>query len=583
VGTAGNGRQQRAGSSSRPLRPLSQGPQLRYAKGRRGAPAASSSGLLASDASEADEAVDAGPTSPESGDEPRAQDDSIAGELKAQARERIGQTLKGKWTLDHLLGVGGMAAVYAATHRNGNRVAIKMLHAALGGHGVLRERFLREGYAANRVEHPGVARVLDDDVAEDGTPFLTMELLSGETLEARWRRHSRLLPLAEVLAIADELLAVLASAHARGIHHRDIKPENVFLTRAGRVKILDFGIARVREGLPGGITATRTGALLGTPAFMPPEQARGRGHEVDGRSDIWAVGATMFTLLSGRFVHVSAFANEMLILAATERAPSLLAGWPFAPAEVVALVDRALAFERDARFEDAAQMRGAIHAAQRALRLPPTELALSTALSDVSLPPPRPLSTTCPTLASEASPSPLPAVLSAPPPASTTSPSALSLAPPSLAPPSLAPPSQGPSALAFLPAGWRPAALLALLVPLGIFLALAPPARRPVDPPAPVAACAPEAAPSLAALSADAPVPASASAPPAAQPEAPAHGKEARLDDARPEAAHQAASASTHAPSPPHASSPPHAWTPKPRKGAPVVGRARAGKSRTGR
>src|SRR6185295_962949 len=109
--------------------------------------------------------------------------------LTQRAEARVGMVLKGKWRLDALLGVGGMAAVYAATHRNGSRGAIKVLHVELSGDGEVKRRFLREGYVANSVEHPGTVRVLDDDVAEDGSAFLVMELLEGETLEARAERR----------------------------------------------------------------------------------------------------------------------------------------------------------------------------------------------------------------------------------------------------------------------------------------------------------------------------------------------------------------------------------------------------------
>ena len=166
--------------------------------------------------------------------------------LRAQAR--VGLVLRGKWHLERLLGVGGMASVYAATHRNGLRGAVKLLHPELCVQGEVKERFLREGYVANKVDHPGAVRVLDNDVAEDGSVFLVMELLDGETIDARVEaRPGRRLEVGEVLAIADDVLDVLATAHDSGIVHRDLKPENLFITRTGQVKILDFGIARLRE------------------------------------------------------------------------------------------------------------------------------------------------------------------------------------------------------------------------------------------------------------------------------------------------------------------------------------------------
>ena len=246
-------------------------------------------------------------------------------------RARLGMVLQDKWTLDALLGVGGMAAVYAATHRNGKRVAVKVLHAEMSHDDEVKQRFLQEGYAANTIQHEGAVSVLDDDVAADGSAFIVMELLEGETVERRWERSGQRLPAREVLAIVEQLLDVLAAAHAKNVVHRDIKPENLFITQVGQLKVLDFGIARVFEAQRGRATTTRAGVVMGTPAFMAPEQARARWDEVDGRTDLWAVGATMFTLLSGRHVHEGVSGNEQLILSATTPAPSLASVEPDVP------------------------------------------------------------------------------------------------------------------------------------------------------------------------------------------------------------------------------------------------------------
>ena len=267
--------------------------------------------------------------------------------------------LREKWRLDALLGVGGMAAVYAATHRNANRVAVKMLHGHLSMDPSVRDRFLREGYLANSIEHDGAVKVLDDDVAEDGSVFLVMELLQGETLDARWERLGGSFPVGEVVAIADQILDVLGSAHTRGIVHRDIKPENIFLTATGAVKVLDFGIARLLERA-GSASGTKTGSMLGTPAFMPPEQALGHVQEVDARSDIWAVGAVMFSLLSGELVHAGRTANEQLIAAATRPARPLRSVAPSVPEALCRVVDTALAFDRAMRWPTASAMRSAM-------------------------------------------------------------------------------------------------------------------------------------------------------------------------------------------------------------------------------
>jgi eukaryotic-like serine/threonine-protein kinase len=185
-------------------------------------------------------------------------------ELKRIAEARLGIVLRGKYRLDRVLGIGGMATVYAATHRNKKHVAIKMLHPELSNRENIRTRFLREGYVANSVDHLGAVSVLDDDVAEDGSAFLVMELLHGSAIDELAAREGRL-SVALVLSIADALLAVLEAAHDKGIIHRDLKPANLFLTNDGRLQVLDFGIARLHDETTG--EATAAGAMLGTPSL----------------------------------------------------------------------------------------------------------------------------------------------------------------------------------------------------------------------------------------------------------------------------------------------------------------------------
>lgn len=276
-----------------------------------------------------------------------------------RAEARIGSLLKDKWTLDRLLGVGGMACVYAATHRNKKRAAVKMLHPEYSTDPEIRERFLREGYLANSVGHRGVVTVDDDDVAEDGSAFIVMELLDGETLEQRWRRKEHRLPLEEVLAVADQVLDALAAAHDKGVVHRDLKPENLFLTRDGVVKLLDFGVGRLKE-MNGVVTSTLSGAPMGTPAFMAPEQARGRWEEVDEQTDLWGIGATLFTLLTGEYVHEGQTVNETLALAVTQPARSVMTLRADLPEPVGALIDRALAYTKSDRFPNARAMQAEV-------------------------------------------------------------------------------------------------------------------------------------------------------------------------------------------------------------------------------
>jgi serine/threonine protein kinase len=278
--------------------------------------------------------------------------------LETSARARLGQWLREKYRLDGVLGVGGMASVYVVTHRNGRRFALKMLHTELSVRHDVRRRFLREGYIANVVDHPGAVAVLDDDVTEDGAAFLVMELLDGETVDAILERDGKL-PEGAVLALAAETLDVLAAAHARNVVHRDIKPANLFVTRSGEVKVLDFGIARLRAAESS--SATSTGLALGTPAFMSPEQALGR--EIDGRSDVFSVGAMMFTLLTGQYVHQGEAGQELMVRAATEPARPLVALAPDVSAATAALVDRALAFSALDRWQTASEMRNEVRSA----------------------------------------------------------------------------------------------------------------------------------------------------------------------------------------------------------------------------
>jgi eukaryotic-like serine/threonine-protein kinase len=281
--------------------------------------------------------------------------------LRATAEKRVGETLNHKWTLDRLIEIGGMAAVYAATHRNGRRAAIKLLHGFVSVHEPTRRRFLREGYVSNQVEHPGAVSILDDDVTPDGGAFLVMELLEGDSLDKLTARSGGTLPVHEVLAIADQVLDVLCAFHARGVIHRDIKPGNLFITDGGVVKVLDFGLARLRDDKSGAPTAA--GVVLGTASYMPPEQAMGKVDQVDARSDIFSLGAVMFRALSGRRVRDAVGTNARIFQAMKTPPPSLGSVAPHMPASVIAVVDKALAFEKEGRWESAAAMRDAVREA----------------------------------------------------------------------------------------------------------------------------------------------------------------------------------------------------------------------------
>jgi serine/threonine protein kinase len=299
----------------------------------------------------------------------------VSSDPRALAQKRVGQTLNNKWHIDRLIDVGGMAAVYQATHRNGKKVAIKMLHPYIATHADVRERFLREGYVANQVDHPGAVSILDDDVTADGAPFLVMELLEGESLDAWMARSGEVLPVGDVLAVADQVLDTLSAFHAVNVIHRDIKPGNLFITKSGVVKVLDFGLARLRDPRISG-SPTATGIVLGTASYMPPEQAQGKTDEIDARSDIFAVGAVMFRALTGRAIHEGKTPTDRLFQAMKDRAPSLGVVAPQMPMWVVGVVDKALAFDKKDRFVSAADMRMAVRSTFAQLKSEATRVLL---------------------------------------------------------------------------------------------------------------------------------------------------------------------------------------------------------------
>ncbi len=282
--------------------------------------------------------------------------------LDRLARERVGSVLDDKWTIEKLLGVGGMAAVYAARHRNGARAAIKVLHPDVSRNAEVRERFRREGYAANLVEHPGVVKVLDDDVIaagpNAGTAYLVMELLEGELLQDRLDNGPQMGEI-EFLELATNILEVLDAAHARGVIHRDLKPENLFLSNDAtgtaarrRVKVLDFGLARIQEGQ----SITTHGLAIGTPSFMSPEQAAGRSDEIDGRTDLFSLAATGFRILTGRKIHDGSNPVELVTKMATLPAPPIRTVSANVSEPFARVIDRALQFRRQDRYASAATM-----------------------------------------------------------------------------------------------------------------------------------------------------------------------------------------------------------------------------------
>jgi len=286
-----------------------------------------------------------------------------------RALARIGTVVQ-NCRIERLIGVGGMAVVYAAVQPDQRRVAIKFMLERFRDDPNMLQLFMREANVANQVGHPGAVPVLDCSMDDEGCAFLIMPLLEGETVRIRWERSGLRLPLAHVAVLMSDALDVLVSAHARGIIHRDVKPENLFITSDGELRVLDFGIARRldRDG-----TTTVTGHMIGTPAFMPPEQALGNRSAIGPSSDCWAVGATMFSLLSGELVHVADGAHAQLAAAATRHARSLAEVAPNLPLSIVRFVDKALAFDPKDRWPSAGEMRDALHLALEGVLGEPVE------------------------------------------------------------------------------------------------------------------------------------------------------------------------------------------------------------------
>lgn len=229
----------------------------------------------------------------------QAEDDSGRWNAASSLLDDQAETI-GPYRVLGRIGSGGMAEVYRVVdERLGREVALKMLLPELAGDAEFVERFRREARAASVLEHPNICRLYD--IGEwRGRPYLTMELLEGQTL--RERLHGRPLEISELLHIGAEIADALGAAHARGFVHRDIKPGNIFLTRSGQTKILDFGLAKrtkaARKLAPDEITLTNPRTVPGTPSYMSPEQIL--GEDADIRTDTYALGVVLYEMATGR-------------------------------------------------------------------------------------------------------------------------------------------------------------------------------------------------------------------------------------------------------------------------------------------
>jgi serine/threonine-protein kinase len=268
---------------------------------------------------------------------------------------QIGDVIDGKYALVRLIGHGGMGSVYEARHvRIGQRVALKFLHSRLGKNPEIVARFVREARAAAAVGSEHIIAINDIGEGPEGAPYLVMELVAGEDLASLIRRTGRL-DAARTARIGAQVCRGLKAAHARGIIHRDLKPDNLMLTvredGTEWVKILDFGVAKFRDALAaGGGQLTGADSFLGTPQYMAPEQF-GEAAAVDWRADVYSVGVVLYELLTGTLPFDGRALGELMTRIRTAAAPPLATVRPDLSPELARIVSRAMARDREARFQ----------------------------------------------------------------------------------------------------------------------------------------------------------------------------------------------------------------------------------------
>ncbi|MBX3275119.1 MAG: thioredoxin domain-containing protein [Sandaracinaceae bacterium] len=277
-----------------------------------------------------------------------------------------GDLFAGKYRVERLLGEGGMGSVYIAVNeRLHKRVALKVIGERVRADPALVQRFTQEAIAASRVDHPGTVEVFDADV-HLGTPWIAMELLEGESLAARLARGP--LPVGEAVELARRVLDALGAVHAAGIIHRDLKPDNVFCCRDGRVKILDFGIAKLAVGEVTG--QTETGLALGTPFYLAPEQASS-ARDVGPAADLYSLGVVLYQMLSGALPYEATSLGDLVRQMYTSGPTRLATRAPHVPASLAALVDRCLAIDPAARPASAREVADALDRAAAEVALAP--------------------------------------------------------------------------------------------------------------------------------------------------------------------------------------------------------------------
>ena len=277
----------------------------------------------------------------------------------------IGHTLSGKYRLLRLLGDGGMGAVFEAQHEKlGTRVAIKVIHPEIASRPGIVDRFLQEARVSAQIKSPHVTQVIDVDQSGDGEAYMVMELLEGQTLLGVLDREKRL-PLATAAQYTIQILEGLEAAHALGVVHRDLKPENVFVTFTAKkpvLKLIDFGIAKVRRDDPGAKALTMAGITMGTAEYMAPEQAFS-ADRADARSDVYAVGVMFYEMLSGTRPVLGEDARVVATKVEQGDVTPLIHVVPEVPPPIAGLIHQAMAPRPELRFQSAAEMRLALEAA----------------------------------------------------------------------------------------------------------------------------------------------------------------------------------------------------------------------------
>lgn len=258
----------------------------------------------------------------------------------------VGTVLDDKYEVVEEIGRGSMGRVYRARHQKiGRQVALKVLLGDLARSARVRDRFIREAQATGRVDHPNVVQIWDVGLTSEGLPFMVMELLGGEPLSRRLERERRL-PLADALAVFKQVLAGLSAAHAADVVHRDVKPENIVLVKRDRVKLVDFGVARVLDDA-GSAVITQRGDLIGTPSYFAPEQ--GIGAPVDARCDAWAATVVLYEMVVGELPFAGGSVVEQLAAIAHADAPRPSELRPYLPEGLDALIEAGLRKKPDER------------------------------------------------------------------------------------------------------------------------------------------------------------------------------------------------------------------------------------------